>query len=112
MRTSNREEDAKIVAQIALSYSCDASTGNALEVACLSVLSLDDVLQKGSSDILLFGGEYYDGKNDKMRVHNDLYVYHPDKGNWTRIISPNGQVAGLSSVLREYLQSVSILAIS
>lgn len=48
------------------------------------------VLQKDSTDILLFGGEYYDGKNDKMRVYNDIYVYHPDKNTWTHIISPNG----------------------
>ena len=48
------------------------------------------VLQKDAVDILLFGGEYYDGRNDKMRVYNDIYVYHPDKGSWTHIISPNG----------------------
>ncbi len=48
------------------------------------------VLQKDSTDILLFGGEYYEGKNDKMRVYSDIYVYHPDKGSWTHIISPNG----------------------
>jgi N-acetylneuraminic acid mutarotase len=48
------------------------------------------VQQKGSTDILLFGGEYYDGKTDKMRVYNDIHVYHPDKNTWTRIISPNG----------------------
>lgn len=48
------------------------------------------ILQKDSIDILLFGGEYYDGKNDKMRVYNGIYVYHPDKGNWTQIVSANG----------------------
>lgn len=47
-------------------------------------------LQKDSTNILLFGGEYYDGKNDKMRVYNDIYVYHPEKGNWTQIVSANG----------------------
>lgn len=46
--------------------------------------------QKDSIDILLFGGEYYDGKNDKMRVYNDIYMYHPDKGSWTQIVSANG----------------------
>ena len=48
------------------------------------------VVQKDSTDILLFGGEYYDGKSDKMRVYNDIYVYHPDKSTWSGITSPNG----------------------
>ena len=57
------------------------------------------MLQKDSTDILLFGGEYYDGKNDKMRVYNDIYVYHPDKNTWTRIISPNGYAVFLCNEL-------------
>ena len=48
------------------------------------------LLQNNSSSILLFGGEYYDGKSDKMRVYNDLYVYHPEKGSWSQVRSPSG----------------------
>ena len=38
----------------------------------------------------MVGGEYYDGKKDKMRVYNDLFMYHPDKNTWTHIMSPHG----------------------
>ena len=48
------------------------------------------LLQNNSFSILLFGGEYFDGKSDKMRVYNDLYVYHPEKGSWSQIRSPSG----------------------
>ena len=51
------------------------------------------LLQNNSSGILLFGGEYYDGKSDKMRVYSDLYVYHTDKGTWSRIRSPSGRAS-------------------
>ncbi|EIE25653.1 galactose oxidase [Coccomyxa subellipsoidea C-169] len=42
------------------------------------------------TNILMFGGEYYDGKKDKMHVNNDLFLYHPDKNTWTQIMSPHG----------------------
>jgi N-acetylneuraminic acid mutarotase len=41
----------------------------------------------------MFGGEYYDGKKDKMHVYNDLFMYHPDKNTWTQIMSPHGSVS-------------------
>ncbi|CAL8469827.1 g9369 [Coccomyxa elongata] len=45
---------------------------------------------KDRTNILLFGGEYYDGEKDKMRVYNDIYLYHPDKNTWTQVMSPHG----------------------
>ncbi|KAK9845440.1 hypothetical protein WJX81_006475 [Elliptochloris bilobata] len=41
-------------------------------------------------DILLFGGEYYDSKADKMRCYNDIFIYSPRKDRWTQVISPGG----------------------
>ena len=38
----------------------------------------------------MFGGEYWDGKQDKMHVYNDLFLYSTSKGNWKQIISPHG----------------------
>lgn len=44
----------------------------------------------------MFGGEYYDGKKDKMHVFNDLFMYHPEKNTWTQIMSPHGSVSAPS----------------
>ena len=38
----------------------------------------------------MFGGEYYDGKVDKMYVNNDLFLYNTAKGTWKQIASPHG----------------------
>jgi N-acetylneuraminic acid mutarotase len=43
-------------------------------------------------NLLMFGGEFYDGKRDKMLVYNNLYLYHSGKNTWTQITSPNGCV--------------------
>ena len=47
-------------------------------------------LQKDTTNILLFGGEYYDGRADKMRVYNDLFLLNTAKCTWTKITSPQG----------------------
>lgn len=38
-------------------------------------------------ELVLFGGEYYDGH--KVYVYNDLYVYSLKKAQWTLIKAPN-----------------------
>lgn len=47
-------------------------------------------MQRESWDILMFGGEFYDGKADKMYVNNDLLLYNTAKGTWKQIASPRG----------------------
>lgn len=49
-------------------------------------------LQK-DNEVLLYGGEWYDGERDKMYVYGDVYVLNVDKQTWKRVISPNGSVA-------------------
>jgi N-acetylneuraminic acid mutarotase len=39
-----------------------------------------------TNELLLFGGEYYDGK---VHIYNDFYKYNIDKNEWKRIVSPN-----------------------
>jgi hypothetical protein len=39
------------------------------------------------SELLLFGGEFFDGQ--KVHMFNDLYRYNIDKNEWKRITSPN-----------------------
>lgn len=39
------------------------------------------------SELILFGGEHYDGK--KIQVFGDLFKYHPEKDQWSSISSPN-----------------------
>lgn len=38
-------------------------------------------------ELVLFGGEFYDGKN--CRCFNDLFRYHLEKNEWRQIDSPN-----------------------
>ncbi|KAL4853408.1 Kelch domain-containing protein 4 [Chlorella vulgaris] len=42
------------------------------------------------NEVLLYGGEWYDGERDKMYVYGDVYVLNVDKQTWKRVISPNG----------------------
>lgn len=42
-------------------------------------------------EFLLHGGEWYDGKQDKMRVYGEVYRYHAGKREWTHILIPNRQ---------------------
>ena len=44
-------------------------------------------LQK-ADDVVLFGGELWDQKADRMYVYDDLYRYSPAKDKWTHIRSP------------------------
>ena len=41
----------------------------------------------------MFGGEYYDGRADKMRVFNDLFLFNTAKCAWTQVTSPQGCAA-------------------
>ena len=34
--------------------------------------------------------EYYDGKADKMRCYNDVFMYSPRRESWMQVISPGG----------------------
>lgn len=38
-------------------------------------------------ELLLFGGEYYNGKN--VQMYNDFYKYHTEKKEWRKIVSAN-----------------------
>ncbi|KAH8548731.1 galactose oxidase [Umbelopsis sp. PMI_123] len=40
-----------------------------------------------TNELILFGGEFYDGQ--KVHMYNDLYRYSIDKDEWKRITSPN-----------------------
>ena len=39
-------------------------------------------------ELVLFGGEYYNGS--KVQMFNDLFTYSIKKNQWTRIKAPNG----------------------
>lgn len=39
-------------------------------------------------ELILFGGEYYNG--NKVAMYNDLFIYSIKKNQWTRIRAPNG----------------------
>jgi N-acetylneuraminic acid mutarotase len=41
-------------------------------------------------EIIMFGGEWYDGELDKMHVYADLYVLNTESMAWRRVISPGG----------------------
>ncbi|KAI8915871.1 hypothetical protein EDD86DRAFT_174584, partial [Gorgonomyces haynaldii] len=41
-----------------------------------------------TNDLILFGGEYYNGKN--VYLYNDFFRYNIDKQEWKRYIIPNG----------------------
>lgn len=41
-------------------------------------------------ELLGYAAEYYDGKADKMRCYNDLFIYSPKKDRWTQVVSPGG----------------------
>jgi len=40
-----------------------------------------------NNELILFGGEFYDGQ--KVHMYNDLYRYSIDKDEWKKITSPN-----------------------
>lgn len=41
-------------------------------------------------EIIMFGGEWLDPKEDTMHVYADLYVFNTQTMQWKQIISPNG----------------------
>ena len=45
-----------------------------------------------AQEFVIHGGEWYDGKQDKMRCYGDVYCYNVDSGKWTHIIIPNRHV--------------------
>ncbi|KAK9802848.1 hypothetical protein WJX73_007641 [Symbiochloris irregularis] len=42
-----------------------------------------------AQEFLLYGGEWYDGKQDKMRVFGDAFVYNVQQQTWKHILIPN-----------------------
>lgn len=42
------------------------------------------------NEVILYGGEWYDGERDMTHVYSDVYVLNVDKQAWKRVISPNG----------------------
>ncbi|KAI7844606.1 hypothetical protein COHA_001846 [Chlorella ohadii] len=52
--------------------------------------SFTPIPSQKENEVILFGGEWYDGDKDKTYVYNDLYVLNVEKQTWKRIISPNG----------------------
>lgn len=45
------------------------------------------VANAASSELILFGGEYFNG--DKCVLNNDLFRYNAEKFEWKKITSPN-----------------------
>ena len=43
----------------------------------------------GTQELLLYGGEFYDGKQDKMRVFGDVFLYNIQQSSWTHVLIPN-----------------------
>ncbi|KAK9823375.1 hypothetical protein WJX72_002326 [[Myrmecia] bisecta] len=43
---------------------------------------------KASGSILLFGGEWYDGKKDQTHTYSDFYAFNPEKQTWQQIKIP------------------------
>lgn len=46
-------------------------------------------LQK-ENEVILYGGEWYDGERDKTHVYSDVYVLNVEKQAWKKVVSPNG----------------------
>ena len=40
-------------------------------------------------DIVMHGGEFYDGEKDKMHCYGDVYVYSVLEDSWRQIVIPN-----------------------
>ena len=45
---------------------------------------------QNDKEIILFGGEWYDGDSDKMYIYADVYILNTEKMNWRKVISPGG----------------------
>ena len=62
------------------------TTTAAPSVLCLVPES--DSLQ--GMDIVMHGGEYYDGGTDKMHVYGDVFVYSTSQATWKQVSIPGG----------------------
>lgn len=38
----------------------------------------------------MYGGEWFDGANDKMFVYGDLHIYDAGNNRWKKVEAPNG----------------------
>lgn len=57
-------------------------------------------------EIIMFGGEWYDGDKDKMHVYADIYIVNPEKMTWRTVLSPGGplpRTAHQAVVTRAYM---------
>lgn len=56
------------------------------------------------NELILFGGEWYDGERDRTHVYADLFVLDVEKVAWRRIVSPKGPLPRSShqSVMTKY----------
>ncbi|KAL4541299.1 hypothetical protein Ndes2437B_g05679 [Nannochloris sp. 'desiccata'] len=57
-------------------------------------------------EIIMFGGEWYDGERDKMHVYADIYIVNPEKLIWKKVTSPGGplpRTAHQAVVTRAYM---------
>ena len=66
-------------------------------------------IQRETTNILMFGGEYYDGRADKMRVYNDLFLFNTAKCTWTQITSPQG-CAAFNNLIHQWLKTADMPA--
>ena len=41
-------------------------------------------------DIIMHGGEYFDGATDKIHVYGDLFVYSIAQAAWKQVSIPGG----------------------
>lgn len=41
----------------------------------------------------MYGGEWFDGANDKMFVYGDLHIYDTGRNRWKKVEAPNGYAA-------------------
>jgi Galactose oxidase, central domain len=48
----------------------------------------------------MYGGEWFDGANDKMFVYGDLHIYDASKNRWRKVEAPNGYAAPASRLCR------------
>jgi hypothetical protein len=57
---------------------------------CLTFLYCHGPPLQKENEVILYGGEWYDGERDKTHVYSDVYVLNVDKQAWKRVVSPNG----------------------
>ena len=69
---------------------CNGMMHGLLQVILSWPLCHDFLSSLQGMDIVMHGGEYYDGDTDKMLVYGDLFVYSTSQGTWKHIITPGG----------------------